>query len=159
MHLGSPLDALSNALYHAAWVTLPDRCYETRDWSAVANWTQAQREAAARDQSYPTKQVVCRPAPYDCEVQAMFAQTWGSTALGFGGVGGAAMTAAYTVVIRGPDGTMVVYWAGRFAYRIPADVKPDQRHAFLSDLAACQTVARCDAVARYGAQIEPEQTI
>lgn len=157
MHLGSPLDAMSNALYHAAWVGLPDRCFQSRDWSAVAHWTQAQREEAARNNTYPVKDVVCRPAPYECEVQAMFSQTWGSTALGFGGLGGAAMTAAYTVVIRGPDGTMAVYWAGRFAYRVPADTRPDQRQAFLSDLAACNTVARCEAVARYGAQLEAER--
>ena len=48
----------------------------------------------------------------------MFPQTWGSTALGFGGVGGQAITTAYTVVVYGPMGDACVYFGGRFAYHI-----------------------------------------
>lgn len=156
MQLGSPLDALSNALNHAAWIALPPRRYQTRDWGAMADWTRAQRLEALQEETYPLKDMVCRPAPYECEVHAMFSQTWGSTALGFGGIGGAAMTPAYTVVVRGPDGSMAVYWAGRFAYRVLADATPEQHQAFLSDLAA-RTTVRCDeALARYGARLEAE---
>ncbi len=34
------------------------------------------------------------------EVMAVFLQVWGSTALGFGGIGGQSITAAYTTVIQ-----------------------------------------------------------
>ena len=51
-----------------------------------------------------------------------FPQTWGSTALGFGGPGGQMITSAQTVVVidhYGPDGKTpraVVYFGGEFAY-------------------------------------------
>lgn len=48
-----------------------------------------------------------------------FVQTWGSTALGFGGVGGQAMTDATTYVFIPPVNCKqkcFVYFAGRFAY-------------------------------------------
>ena len=32
------------------------------------------------------------------EVISVFSQTWGSTALGFGGIGGQAITSAYTTI-------------------------------------------------------------
>jgi hypothetical protein len=44
-------------------------------------------------------------------------QTWGSTACGWGGMGGAAMTNSYTVVIENKwAGFIAVYWDGRLAY-------------------------------------------
>jgi hypothetical protein len=48
-----------------------------------------------------------------------FEQVWGSTALGFGGIGGQAMTPARTYVfIPNVDGEdYIVYFAGRFAYK------------------------------------------
>lgn len=51
----------------------------------------------------------------------IFPQTWGSTALGFGGIGGQAMTEAMTyVLLSRVDGEdCIVYFAGRFAYKVP----------------------------------------
>lgn len=47
-----------------------------------------------------------------------FDQTWGSTALGFNGVGGSAMTTARTYVLIPMDREEAyVYFGGRFAYR------------------------------------------
>lgn len=46
-----------------------------------------------------------------------FPQTWGSTALGFGGIGGAAMTTAQTYVVLA-NGSVFVYFGSRFAYEI-----------------------------------------
>lgn len=47
-----------------------------------------------------------------------FDQTWGSTALGFGGVGGSAMTTARTYVLIPMDEEIAyVYFGGRFAYK------------------------------------------
>lgn len=49
-----------------------------------------------------------------------FEQTWGSTALGFNGVGGQAMTSANTYVFipEVDDEKCHVYFAGRFAYSV-----------------------------------------
>lgn len=46
-----------------------------------------------------------------------FPQTWGSTALGFGGIGGQAMTTAQTYVVI-TYGTVYVYFGSRFAYEM-----------------------------------------
>lgn len=51
----------------------------------------------------------------------IFPQTWGSTALGFGGIGGQAITEAITYVLlpRVDGEDCIVYFAGRFAYKVP----------------------------------------
>lgn len=51
----------------------------------------------------------------------VFEQTWGSTALGFGGMGGQAMTTANTIVLIPINNHQdcFVYFAGRFAYSVP----------------------------------------
>lgn len=57
------------------------------------------------------------------EMQA-FNQTWGSTALGFGGVGGAAMTTARTYVIFPASADVAyVYFADRFAYKTQTNAR------------------------------------
>ncbi len=72
----------------------------------------------------------------------VFEQTWGSTALGFGGIGGQAMTSAMTYVFIPVtcDQECFVYFGGRFAYHVPYS------SAFLKDV-NCQrveSVARAD---------------
>lgn len=57
-----------------------------------------------------------RPTLYDIDVYN-FPQTWGSTALGFGGIGGAAMTKAYTTVIVCRENA-AVFFAGRHCYSV-----------------------------------------
>lgn len=77
-----------------------------------------------------------RPSEGDIVVHAMFTETWDSTALGFGGVGGASMTQAYTVVLCSDHRHFLVYWAGRFAYIL--------RHGeFDSELFAEDIAAKC----------------
>ena len=50
----------------------------------------------------------------------VFEQVWGDTSLGFGGVGGQAMTAATTYVfVPMIEQKCFVYFAGRFAYAVP----------------------------------------
>lgn len=55
---------------------------------------------------------------FDLEI---FDQTWGSTALGFGGIGGQAMTTARTYVFLPAtcNQKCFVYFAGKFAYAVP----------------------------------------
>ncbi|PRY38492.1 hypothetical protein CLV58_109219 [Spirosoma oryzae] len=56
--------------------------------------------------------------PYQGDINCYhFQQTWGSTALGFGGMGGSAITQAYTTVIVCKQ-QAVVYFGGRKAYRV-----------------------------------------
>lgn len=45
-----------------------------------------------------------------------FDQTWGSTALGFNGIGGSALTSALTSVVLKTDGNVDVYFGTRKAY-------------------------------------------
>ena len=53
------------------------------------------------------------------EVINVFSQTWGSTALGFGGIGGQAITSAYTTIIENIDlGYLAVFFGERMAYII-----------------------------------------
>lgn len=60
----------------------------------------------------------------------VFEQTWESTALGFGSIGGSSMTTAWTHVVLTSDGKYHVFFDGRHAYSIenPTD-------KFKSDLA------------------------
>jgi hypothetical protein len=62
-----------------------------------------------------------------------FEQTWGSTALGFGGMGGQAITSArtYVFVPINCNQQCIVYFAGRFAYKV--DYSPE----FMIDVANC----------------------
>ena len=61
-----------------------------------------------------------RPTIDDFELHT-FEQTWGSTALGFGGMGGQAMTTVRTYVFipTNCNQKCFVYFAGRFAYAVP----------------------------------------
>ena len=66
-----------------------------------------------------------------------FEQTWGSTALGFGGVGGQAMTTAITYVFIpiGINQKCFVYFAGSFAYAV------DYSDKFMKDVLGCNVAA------------------
>ena len=149
-----PIENLSAALYHAAHIALPDVHYQTRDWEALAKLTMSQRKAMAA-QDLPTVQCVRRPAIHQITVLGMFNQLWGSTALGFGGLGGAAMTNAYTVVLRGPDGSIAVYWNGRFAYLIEAANRKGI-DALMADMKAGRTLSRRAAVQDYALNISED---
>jgi hypothetical protein len=152
MELSSPIDAVASAVHHAAHVALPDFHYLARDFDAWRHMDPKLAEEARRNNTIPEKEVVRRPRPDECEVHAMFAQTWGSTSLGFGGIGGAAMTPAYTVVISGPGGHFAVYWAGRLAYVIDSEKQtPKQRQLFIDDLGNRWTKNVLEAVVQYGA--------
>lgn len=156
MRLHSPIECLASSINHAAYMALPELEYPQRDWETFNTWSEQQQVEARKGKiEFPTRLVKRRPLADECEVQAMFPQTWGSTALGFGGVGGAAMTPAYTVVVQGPGGEQVVYWSGRFAYVIAPNAQTQQqREAWASDLQAHNTVSRAEAVGRYGASLE-----
>lgn len=53
----------------------------------------------------------------ECEIY-VWPQTWGSTAGGFGGIGGQMITSSLTTVVIGPNQDACVYHGGRLAYKI-----------------------------------------
>jgi hypothetical protein len=119
MKHGNAITDLHAALAHAAYEGFSPIKYEDRDWELFRKTKEDLRIKKTR-----------RPADDDIEVHAMFAQAWGSTALGFGGLGGQAITVAYTTVLQS-GAEFCVYFAGRFAYRVTA---PGDR--FFYDIAA-----------------------
>ena len=76
------------------------------------------------------------PTLDDFEIH-VFDQTWGSTALGFGGIGGQMMTSATTYVFIpiGINQKCFVYFAGSFAYAVNYNEK------FMKDVLGCNVAA------------------
>jgi hypothetical protein len=103
---GNPVAALHAALAHAMYEGFSPIEYEDRDWAHFRRTREDRRIKKTR-----------RPGDHDITVYAMFIQTWGSTALGFAGMGGASMTPAYTTVLE-CAGEFCVYFGGRFAYKV-----------------------------------------
>lgn len=104
----NPLECLHQALAHAQYEGFPEYEYEDRDWD---HYRKTKEDVRIKKQA--------KHRVYDLVVYAMFPQTWSSTALGFGGVGGQAITSAYTTIIESTHGKgFCVYFGGRFAYLI-----------------------------------------
>lgn len=86
-----------------------------------------------------------KPKINDFEIH-LFEQTWGSTALGFSGAGGQAITSANTYVFipNGIDQFCFVYFAGRFAYTVPySDVfMEDVKKQSMEPLSGCYKYKR-----------------
>lgn len=130
----NPIGTLAAALAHAEYQAFEEMRYLDRDWTKYRTWKSKHFDnftAAEKRELYeqerktgvpmgPADSIVersRRPKISDIEVIAMFPQTWSSTALGFGGIGGQAMTPAYTVILRcGIE--HAVYFAGRHAYTV-----------------------------------------
>lgn len=117
-----PLDNLAAAMAHAAYEAFSEYHYRDRDWNAYGQWRatltrEQMKTAEAPDTCWVEK--TRRHQLSDITVVAMFPQTWSSTALGHGGVGGQAITTAYTVVLGSNlTGEHAVYFGGQFAYMI-----------------------------------------
>ena len=108
MNLDNPIQSLAQALAHAQYEGFPEYEYQDRDWEHYRSTKEDRRI---------TKRAKHRPS--DLIVHTMFSQSWSSTALGFGGLGGQAITPAYTVIIESEHGLgFCVYFNGRLAYRI-----------------------------------------
>ena len=105
---------------------MPDIEYETRDWDTYK-----------KDKTDVRVKKVRRPYSHELEVD-MFLQGWGSTALGYPGVGGQAMTSAYTVVVSDEGNRhFCVYFgaSGTLAYYIDINkLAVTGRAAFYSDM-------------------------
>ena len=134
MNATNPIETLAGCLAHAAYEAFPEYTYRDRDWPKHDAWRatlkrEEYKNAVAPDDCWVEK--TRKHFMYDLSVYSMFVQTWGSTALGFGGIGGQAITSAYVCVIEsGLVGQFAVYFGGRLAYVIQ---RPNA--AFMEDVA------------------------
>jgi hypothetical protein len=118
----NPIETLHSAMAHAAYVAFSDYTYQDRNWALHDKWRstltrEEMKTAVAPPECFVEKSR--KHTDYDMTVAAMFVQTWGSTALGFGGIGGQAITSAYVSVIESQlTGEYAVYFHGRLAYVI-----------------------------------------
>lgn len=134
MQIGSPLDAVHNALARATLVDLPDIEYWQRDWKAYRDLPKEQA-AGLSDGEGPGEWKKRRPDESEVRIQ-MFHQVWGSTALGYGGLGGAAMTPAYTVIVSFHEVSCVYFSSGMLAYAIDRRTQtPEGAAKFDTDVA------------------------
>jgi hypothetical protein len=119
MYVENPLQDLHDAMAHAQYEGFSDINYERMDYDAVRNAkTDEEKRASMRATVPATRRLTTR----DFNVYAMFPQTWGSTALGHGGMGGAAMTTAYTIVLECyATREFLVYFGGQVCYKVNRD--------------------------------------
>lgn len=95
----------------------------------------------------PTESYKRRPYLREVEVYS-FPQGWGSTALGFGGIGGQSITQAQTtIVISGCDAA--VYFARNLAYVIR-----NYNSALMADIAGLN-IAECAKASKYRSDRTP----
>lgn len=83
----------------------------------------------------------------------MFAQSWSSTALGFPGIGGSAITTAYTTIFRDLlRGVAVVYFDDSLAYIIEnlETIDPEYKQNFIDDANKRRMESVMKASERYG---------
>ena len=91
----NPIESMCESIYSALLKDLPEISYQTPNGF---------------------KTITRRPRMEDVSV-CQFVQTWGTTSLGFGGIGGQAFTSAYvTTVACMATSKCAVYFGGRFAY-------------------------------------------
>ena len=148
MNATNPIETLASAMAHAAYEAFPEYVYKDRDWAKHDAWRstltrEQMKTAVAPDDCFVDKSR--RHGLYDLTVYSMFVQTWGSTALGFGGIGGQAVTSAYVCVIESNlVGQFAVYFGGRLAYVIE---RPNTK--FMEDIARQRMVDARDGKALY----------
>lgn len=141
----NPIAAVAAALHAARLRDLPTIVYLDRDWDRHREWFSAltpqqrarihDKERASGEAQGPTVERRRRPTEQECLV-TVFPQLWGSTALGYGGIGGSAMTTAYTIVVEAPVvGQRAIYFgaSGRLAYLVP--IGGDHEEVFLRAVA------------------------
>lgn len=136
----NPITDLADCIAHAQYEGFSDIEYETRDWEEYRKTQKDVRIPARR-----------RPTTRDFGVHAMFAQTWGSTAIGHGGMGGAAVTTAYTVVLYCmATREYLVYFGGRPCYMVRVEKVSDAQQFFV-DISNQNMQSKRNAVEIYNA--------
>jgi hypothetical protein len=133
MNATNPIETLAGCMAHAAYEAFPEYKYQDRDWAKHDKWRatltrEEMKTAVAPADCFVEK--TRKHTMYDLTVYNMFPQTWSSTALGFGGIGGQAITSAYVCIIESDlVGGFAVYFGGRLAYVIN---RPNEK--FIEDI-------------------------
>lgn len=149
MRLGSALMAVHSALAQALHKDLPDISYTNRDWDAWRAMSKEAQGLAIKQNQVPQVQATRRPREDDVEV-IMFPQAWGSTALGYGGMGGASVTSAYTVIVHDHANYCVYFGEGELAYKLEyARMSPEGRQNLRDDIQSHHMMDRQKAHSRY----------
>jgi len=135
MRIGLPFDPLHDAIASAIHCDLAEITYEDRDWDAWRTLSKEEQTDSIRNHTVPMLTKTRRVYSDEIEV-TMFPQTWGSTATGYGGMGGAAITSTYTIIVCYKMTTYCVYFGcGRLAYKLEyATMSKEGRENFLSDM-------------------------
>jgi hypothetical protein len=122
MNATNPIETLAGAMAHAAYEAFPEYKYQDRNWAKHDAWRSTLTREEMKTAVAPADCFVEKTRKhtfYDLTVYSMFVQSWGSTALGFGGIGGQAITSAYVCVIESNLlRQFAVYFGGRLAYVI-----------------------------------------
>jgi hypothetical protein len=130
MNATFPIETLAGCMAHAAYEAFPEYKYQDRNWAMHDKWRatltrEEMKTAVAPPECFVEK--TRKHTFYDLTLYNMFPQTWSSTALGFGGIGGQAITSAYVCIIQSNlVGGYAVYFGGRFAYMID---RPNEKFA------------------------------
>jgi hypothetical protein len=133
MNAHNPIETLAGCMAHAAYEAFPEYKYQDRNWALHDKWRatlsrEEMKTAVAPPECFVEK--TRKHSFYDLTVYSMFPQSWGSTALGFGGIGGQAITSAYVCIIESNlVGGYAVYFGGRLAYVIN---RPNEK--FIEDI-------------------------
>jgi hypothetical protein len=162
MNATNPIETLASCMAHAAYEAFSEYRYKDRDWEKYEVWRDTVFNKLSQEDKkklYDEERrsgVYMGPADcyvektrkhsfYDLTVHSMFPQTWSSTALGFGGIGGQAITSAYVCVIESNlIGQYAVYFGGRLAYVIE---RPNEK--FWADVHGHRMVDAKDGKAVY----------
>jgi hypothetical protein len=136
MNASNPIETLAVSMAHAAYEAFPEYKYQDRNWDKYRKWhdevfnklsqeekkklyDEERRTGVHMGPADTTVEKSRKHSLYDLTVYSMFPQTWSSTALGFGGIGGQAISSAYVCVIESRlVGDFAVYFGGQFAYVI-----------------------------------------
>jgi hypothetical protein len=149
MRYGSSLLALHNALGQAIHKHLPDITYMNRDWDAWRKMDAHAQGVALKTNCVPQTLQTRRPCEDEVQVH-MFCQTWGSTALGYGGMGGAAVTTAYTVIVYDSDCYCVYFGQGELAYQIKySQLSTQGKLVFKQDIQSQNMASKQNAHIKY----------
>jgi hypothetical protein len=147
MNATNPIETLAGCMAHAAYEAFPEYKYQDRNWEKYKVWqntvfnklsqeekkqlyAEERRTGVHMGPPDTTVEKTRKHSFYDLTVYSMFPQTWSSTALGFGGIGGQAITSAYVCIIESNlVGGYAVYFGGRLAYVIN---RPNEK--FIEDI-------------------------
>jgi hypothetical protein len=133
MNATNPIETLAGCMAHAAYEAFPEYKYQDRNWAKHDKWRSTLTREEMKTAIAPADCFVEKSRKhsfYDLTVYSMFPQTWSSTALGFGGIGGQAITSAYVCIIESNlVGGYAVYFGGRLAYVIN---RPNEK--FIEDI-------------------------